>query len=125
MKFIDNTSLIKEQLKDQIKKALVELGGTAENKAKRLVAVDTGLLRANIVFDINEKEKFARVGVLAETAFDKDGNKTTIKKPLNYVIDQEYGNSRQSGKPFIRPAKEEVQGKAVEIVAKHLKKVGK
>ena len=60
-----------------------------ENDAKRFVAVDTGRLRSSITHEIerSKNEIIGRVGT-----------------NVNYAIAQEYGTSKQSGTPYLRPA---------------------
>ncbi len=125
---INNTDMIKKGFKTAIKKALTEAGGKAENKAKHLVPVDRGILRANITFQVDIKNDKVQMGVLKTT---KDG------KFLKYAPYVEFGTGLQaeSGKganipgqkpqPYLRPALKEVQKEMPEILAKHLKGLGK
>ena len=55
-------------------------------------AVDTGTLRRSITYNVNEKEKYGRVG-------------STIKSPP-YGLYLEYGTSRMKPRPWLRPALE-------------------
>jgi len=129
MKVIDNSKKIKAQLQKQIHKALVELGGTAEDLAKRTITengnIDTGLLRANIAFEVNDNKQFTRMGVLGTSEKTPAGGIATEKKPLHYATYIEYGTSKMAASPFIAPAVDTVRGQAKEIVAKHIAKVGK
>ncbi len=60
-----------------------------ENDAKRFVAVDTGRLRSSITHEITES---------------KNEVKGVVGTNVDYAIAQEYGTSRQSGTPYLRPA---------------------
>lgn len=55
-------------------------------------AVDTGTLRRSITYNVNENEKYGRVG-------------STIKNPP-YGLYLEYGTSRMRPRPWLRPALE-------------------
>ena len=57
-------------------------------------AVDTGTLRRSITYNVNEKEKYGRVG-------------STIKNPpYGLYLELEYGTSRMKPRPWLRPALE-------------------
>ena len=60
-----------------------------ENDAKRFVAVDTGRLRSSITHEIEVTKNEVR-GIVGTN--------------VDYAIAQEYGTSKQSGTPYLRPA---------------------
>lgn len=66
-----------------------------EGDSKRMVAVDTGRLRASITHEVEKKgdEVTGRVGTNIE-----------------YGIYQEYGTSKMSASPFLRPSLEKNKG---------------
>lgn len=67
-----------------------------EGDAKRMVAVDTGRLRASITHEVEKKgdEVMGRVGT-----------------NVVYGVFQEYGSSKMAAHPFLRPALESNKGK--------------
>lgn len=72
-------------------------------------AVDTGTLRRSITYNVNEKEKYGRVG-------------STIKNPP-YGLYLEYGTSRMKPRPWLRPALEKSLPKIKQIFSDVLKGV--
>lgn len=84
-----NDSKLKAEVNQKVRANMEKAVLMVENDAKRFVAVDTGRLRSSITHEIerSKDEIIGRVGT-----------------NVNYGIDQEYGNSRQSGTPYLRPA---------------------
>ena len=60
-----------------------------ESDAKRFVAVDTGRLRSSITHEITES---------------KDEVRGVVGTNVDYAIPQEYGSSKMSAHPYLRPA---------------------
>ncbi len=100
--------LEQETLEDAMKKAVTLL----HKKAKEFAPVDTGYLKRNILKD-------TEVGKNEVLGWVHTNN-------VEYAPYQEYGTSRQSGTPFMRPALSSTKDEIVEIfrnaVSKHTRK---
>lgn len=74
-----------------------------EGDAKRICPVDTGRLRASLSHEIEKKgdETVGRVGTNVE-----------------YGVYVEYGTSKMSAKPYLRPALENNKGKIKRLLGK-------
>ena len=79
----------KKEVNQKVKANMERACFLVENDAKRFVAVDTGRLRSSITHEIKVTKNEVR-GVVGSN--------------VEYAIDQEYGNSKQSGTPYLRPA---------------------
>lgn len=64
----DNSGLVKDALQDQIEKALLAIGMTAETYAKRDCPVDTGRLRNSITHAVEAGEQAVYIGSNVEYA---------------------------------------------------------
>lgn len=64
----DNSGLVKDALQDQIEKALIAIGMTAETYAKTDCPVDTGRLRNSITHAVEAGEKAVYIGSNVEYA---------------------------------------------------------
>ena len=82
-------SKLKAEVNQKVRVNMEKAVLMVENDAKRFVAVDTGRLRSSITHDITES---------------KDEIKGVVGTNVVYAIVQEYGDSRQSGTPYLRPA---------------------
>jgi len=69
--------------------------------AKREVRVDTGRLRASITHEV-EKTKNEIIG--------------RVGSNVEYAIPQEYGTSKMSAHPYLRPALEKNKGKIKQLL---------
>lgn len=58
----DNSGLVKDALSDQIEKALLAIGMTAETYAKTGCPIDTGRLRNSITHEIRMNENSVYIG---------------------------------------------------------------
>lgn len=76
----------REHLREPVTRKLEQLGQQIENTAKGLCPVDTGRLRASIIHEV--KGFTLRVG----------------SKDVPYSAHVEYGTSRMSAQPYLRPA---------------------
>lgn len=82
-----NSDLFKEALPEQIEKALIAIGLTAEGHAKDICPVDTGRLRNSI-----------------SNAVDTQDQSVVIGTNVEYAPNVELGTSRQKAQPYLRPA---------------------
>ncbi len=78
-----------QELIERLKKALLEVMYSVERHAKRIVPVDTGLLR----FGIHVHPK-------------KPATKITVSDSVKYGAFVEFGTSRMRAQPFLRPARD-------------------
>ena len=96
----DNSDLIKDALEDQVEQALISVGITAENNAKREITravydtpesksgyVRTGRLRNSLTHSVAMNEKAVYIGSAVE-----------------YAAYVELGTSRMRARPYLRPA---------------------
>ena len=87
---------------ESVVEALDKGADDARDRAKQLVAVDTGSLRKSI-----RKEQYARpAGNILYMGIRAGGyivNPKT-KRLVDYAIPQEYGTSRMRPRPYMRPA---------------------
>lgn len=97
-----NTKALKNAAAEQIQAALEEIGMKAENHAKLICPVDTGLLRNSITH--TQEDKTAIIGSNVEYA--------------PYV---ELGTSKRAATPFLTPAIQDNVGEYKAILEKHLK----
>jgi len=72
-----------------------------EGDAKRMVRVDTGRLRASITHEV-EKSKDEVTG--------------RVGSNVEYAVYQEYGTSKMSGHPYLRPALEKNKRKIKQLL---------
>ena len=82
-------SKLRTEVDQKVKANMEKACFLVDNDAKRFVAVDTGRLRSSITHEI-------------EVA--KDELRGVVGSNVEYAIDQEYGTSKQSGKPYLRPS---------------------
>ena len=80
-----------------------------ENNAKREAPVDTGLLKKTIKNEVSSK---------AGSIEAKIGH---FGPMLEYAPYQEYGTSKQRGKPFLRPALAQAKPKIKDIFTRYIK----
>lgn len=64
----DNSGLVKDALPEQIEKALIAIGMTAETYAKTDCPVDTGRLRNSITHEVRMNENSVYIGSNVEYA---------------------------------------------------------
>lgn len=83
----DNTDEIKHITREAVITGLMAVGIQACNYAELLCPVNTGRLRASIIYGVDESEMCAEIGTNVEYA--------------SYV---EYGTSKTPAQPFIKPA---------------------
>lgn len=96
----DNSDLIKDALEDQVEQALIAVGITAENNAKREITravydtpesksgyVRTGRLRNSLTHSVAMNEKAVYIG-----------------SAVGYAAPVELGTSRMRARPYLRPA---------------------
>ncbi len=83
------------------------LGSIVKNSARNYVAVDTGALKGSIDMII-EGDGASSVAI--------------IGTPLDYASSQEYGTSKQSGQPFLRPALQDARTASNDVMKAVVKK---
>ena len=77
-----------------------------ENNAKREAPVDTGRLKGSISNRVESKAGYIE---------------GTIGTSVDYAPHQEYGTSKQRGKPFLRPALAQAKPKIKDIFTRYIK----
>ena len=117
----DNSDKVAEELRARINKALEICGLTAENYAKKLCTVDTGLLRNSITHalagepaaistysaDKAKGNKPVQTGEYSDSAPEEsDPSKMAVYIGTNveYAPYVELGTVAQQAKPFLKPA---------------------
>ena len=83
----DNTDEFKDALPEQIERALIAIGATAEGYAKDLCPVDTGRLRNSITHATDDDSVY-------------------IGTNVEYAAYVELGTSKQKPRPYLGPAAE-------------------
>lgn len=83
-----------------------ELGAIVHTSARNSVPVDTGDLKKSITLDVQ-------------------GKSATVGTPLHYAPYVEYGTSRQSPQPYMRPAAREANKVALDVAKVVLNKYDK
>lgn len=98
-KLSDNSPKIAEEV-------VTELGAIALKSARNYVPVDTGTLKGSITLEVNQSgdESEAEIGTVVE-----------------YAAAVEYGTSRQSPQPYLRPGVQDAQKKLSAVVKAVLK----
>lgn len=92
----------------QARAALLAGGLPIQTAAVQKAAVLTGTLRRSIH---------------TEAAETSDGAVARVGTNVEYAIHQEFGTSRMSGQPFLRPGYDEKKGEALREVARVLKEM--
>lgn len=77
------------RLKEEGEKGLLRLGIDVQNRARQKAPVDTGRLRASISHELGS---------------DGRGPYVDVGSNVEYAPHVEYGTSRMSAKPYLRPA---------------------
>lgn len=105
-------SKLKKEVAFTTEQKLIAAGFEIEKDAKHMVRVDTGRLRSSI--SVNWTGSGMAEGKIGNKAEPGDGVKQPTSKPneftvvvgtnVNYAISQEYGDSRQAGHAYLRPA---------------------
>ena len=83
----DNTDEFKDALPEQIERALIAIGATAEGYAKEKCPVDTGRLRNSI-------------------SYATDDDSVYIGTNVEYAAYVELGTSKSKARPYLKPAAE-------------------
>lgn len=95
----DNSDLIKDALEDQVEQALIAVGITAENNAKREIT--------RAVYDTPESKTYIRTGRLRNSlthSVAMDEKAVYIGSAVEYAAYVELGTSRMRARPYLRPA---------------------
>lgn len=96
----DNSDLVKNALAEQIEQALIAVGITAENNAKREIT--------HAVYDQPEsKSGYVRTGRLRNSLTHEvvtDENAVYIGTNVEYAAFVEMGTQKMSARPYLRPA---------------------
>ena len=118
-------------------KALTEIGLQAERNAKKLCAVDTGLLRNSITYAIDGeppnigeykadkakkgKSEIETGGYSGSVPASEDGERAVyIGTNVEYAQYIEAGSSKKAPKGFLKPAIEEHKSEYMEIIKKNM-----
>ena len=95
----DNSDLIKDALEDQVEQALIAVGITAENNAKREIT--------RAVYDTPESPSYVRTGRLRNSlthSVAMNEKAVYIGSNVEYAAYVELGTSRMRARPYLRPA---------------------
>lgn len=95
----DNSDLIKDALEDQLEQALIAVGITAENNAKREIT--------RAVYDTPESPSYVRTGRLRNSlthSVAMDEKAVYIGSAVEYAAYVELGTTRIRPRPYLRPA---------------------
>ena len=95
----DNSDLIKDALEDQVEQALIAVGITAENNAKREIT--------RAVYDTPESPSYVRTGRLRNSlthSVAMNEKAVYIGSNVEYAAYVELGTSRMRERPYLRPA---------------------
>ena len=82
------------------------LGAVALTEARNKVPVDTGALKGSLTLEVER---------------NGDQSSATVGSNLEYAPSVEYGTSRQSPQPYLKPAKEVAKSKMKQITQEVLK----
>lgn len=121
-----------DALEDVVPVALEECGLAAEGYAKRLCAVDTGLLRNSITHALDGESTAissysdsdgAQRGEYSGSAPSESGRNRAVYLGTNveYAPYVEMGTSRTAAQPFIEPAMSDHTSQYKEIIERHLR----
>lgn len=127
----DHSDEFIEELKRRIPAALEECGLAAEGYAKRLCAVDTGLLRNSITHALDGeptaissytdnpgKQKGEYSGSMPK---ETEGRAVYIGTNVEYAAYVEMGTTRTVAQPFLQPAIEDHKNDYKKIIENRLK----
>ena len=95
----DNSNLIKDALEDQVEQALIAVGITAENNAKREIT--------RAVYDTPESKSYVRTGRLRNSlthSVAMNEKAVYIGSAVEYAAYVELGTSKMRARPYLRPA---------------------
>jgi HK97 gp10 family phage protein len=95
----DNSDLIKDALEDQLEQALIAVGITAENNAKKEIT--------RAVYDTPESKSYVRTGRLRNSlthAVAMNEKAVYIGSNVEYAAPVELGTSKMRARPYLRPA---------------------
>jgi len=119
-----DTRKLEKEVEFTTEQKMIKAGFMIEKDAKHFVKVDTGRLRSSI--SVNWTGSEMAEGKIENKAKSGDGVKQPTSKPdeftvvvgtnVDYAIAQEYGTSKQSGKPYLRPALEKNLGKIKQLL---------
>lgn len=133
VKVKSNINEVVRALGQQAIVALEECGLAAEGYAKRLCAVDTGLLRNSITYAVDGRgpatgaysdNSGEQHGSYSGSAPAESGNNRSVYIGTNveYAPYVEMGTSRAPAQPFIQPAVESHGNEYKQILQSHLQK---
>lgn len=127
----DHSDEFIEELRRRIPVALEECGLAAEGYAKRLCAVDTGLLRNSITHALDGQS--TEISTYQDNPREQSGSYSgsTPKEPngrravyigtnVEYAPYVELGTSRTAEQPFLKPAVENNKSAYQSIMKRHL-----
>lgn len=95
----NNSDLIKDALEDQLEQALIAVGITAENNAKKEIT--------RAVYDTPESKTYIRTGRLRNSlthSVAMNEKAVYIGSAVGYAAPVELGTSRMRARPYLRPA---------------------
>lgn len=96
-----------DALPEQIERALIAIGMTAETHAKEECPVDTGRLRNSITHEVDMSDQSDQAAIIGSN--------------VEYAAYVELGTSRQKAQPYLRPAAQNHTQEYKKIVESALK----
>jgi len=99
-----------------ISSSLFEIGLAVESQAKSLAPIDSGMLKNSISTQSKTEGSNTGEGIIKKPV---DENIVLVGTAVEYAPYQEYGTKTMDAQPFLRPALDMVQGKAVTLIQKN------
>lgn len=103
----ENFAMIGDQLLDEIMVGVKTACILVQGRAKKIVHVDTGLLRNSISERVERIDEYTVIGEVGTN--------------VEYAPDEEFGNSRREPHPYLEPALNQSKQDIVRIVQKTMK----
>jgi HK97 gp10 family phage protein len=113
-----NGEAVKLISKRVISESLFEIGLVVEGQAKLLSPVDLGRLRGSITVQMSDRGTEPDGTVEQGDIIQKptDENTAFVGTAVDYAAYQEFGTVKMNAQPYLRPALDIAQGRALNIV---------